>query len=93
MRVRYPFIVALLAITLGSFLSWAAPLQQPDPPLPDAVAFCHKPIDGGSEYENCMCAMHEHGGAECAGPRQDTGRPRFCKWMCGHAKNCGCCVS
>lgn len=92
--MRALLVITLLTVSLGSLLLYAEP-QQADPPLPDAVPFCHMPIEHHSEYENCMCAStkDQSGAIACEDRRKDTGLPYFCKHMCGHSKDCQCCPS
>lgn len=75
----------LLVVFMGAALVMG---QRLDPPLPDAVPFCHMPTEKEkNEYANCTCAT-VNDGELC---KSDEPLPVFCKRACGHAKSCHCC--
>ena len=60
--------------------------QVPDPPLPDAVKFCQH-VNERDSKSYCLCPT-ANDGELC---KSEEPLPRFCKRMCGHAKDCHCC--
>lgn len=77
-------VFLILALISTSFLAQGR--RRPDPPLPDAVAFCqHTNEKDAASFCTCPTA---YDGTLC---RSDEPLPAFCKRMCGHAKNCHCC--
>lgn len=82
-------IVALLLAFTVTFGAVPRPAQQPDPLQPGAVPFCHKPSpDEDKPVANCTCTENADGIDLC---KTDEPLPKFCKKMCGHARDCRCC--
>ncbi len=82
--IKSAALAVLLSVTL--LLAAAPRPQKPDPPLPDAKAFCHTK-DDTAEAVHCTCADANEG-TLC---QSDEPYPRWCKRMCGHSRDCACC--
>lgn len=89
MKIRYPFIVALLTISMGSFLMAVAPQDGPETQPP---VMCHYDMSHQSEG-GCSCAGQKH---EKCGVDPKTRKllrdNRMCAAYCDMSL-CHCCIS